>query len=56
MMTKGEHIKRHLKLHKYFDELLADFIRHTNGVPSKSTLLELLKWSHSQTINPTEKS
>ena len=52
-MTKEEHIKRHVELHKSFDELLADFISHTKfGL--KTTLMEFIDWSYSQTIEPTE--
>lgn len=54
-MTKEEHIKRHKELHQMLDELLADFINHTGKLPSKSNLLELVEWSHKQTMNPDEK-
>ena len=54
-MNKEEHKKRHLELHGYLDELIADWINHTEKVPSKSTVLELMEWSHEQTIEPTEK-
>lgn len=54
-MTKEEHIKKHKELHKSFDELLADWISHTEGLPSKNTIMDLMKWSHGQTIEPTEK-
>ena len=53
-MEKEEHIKHHERLHTDLDELSADFIRHTNCLPSKTTLLELMKWSNEQTKNPTE--
>jgi len=51
-MTKKEHIARHKKLHKSFDELLADFISHTKGLPSNTVLTEFLEWSYRQTIEP----
>ena len=55
-LTKEEHKKRHIELHKYFDELFADFIQHH---PKKSgfldtTLKEFMEWSYQQTLNPTE--
>lgn len=50
-----EHKERHIKLHKYFDELLADFIDHTKKMPSKTTLMEFLTWSYEQTILPITK-
>jgi hypothetical protein len=53
-MDKDKHKKRHQKLHKAFDELLADFISHTQKTPSKSTIMELIEWSSQQTKNPTE--
>jgi hypothetical protein len=54
-MTKEEHRKRHIKLHHCLDELIADFIWQTEGLPSNTTLMQLMKWSHNQTINPTTK-
>ncbi len=53
-MTKEEHIKRHQELHLMLDELLADFINHTDKLPSKTSLLELVEWSHKQTMNPDD--
>ena len=53
-MTHEEHIERHIVLHKELDELVADFITHTKGLPSQTTMLELMHWSYEQTINPTE--
>ena len=44
-----EHIERHKLLHKMLDELVADFISNTNKLPSQTTILELMKWSHEQT-------
>jgi len=54
-MTKEEHIQRHEKLHKYLDELVADWIDHTKSLPSKNTVFELLQWSNKQTSLPTER-
>ncbi len=54
VVTHEEHRERHLTLHKYLDELLADWIRHTPGRPTKNAVFELLQWSHQQTMNPTE--
>ena len=52
-MPLEKHRARHVLLHKELDELIADFIRHTGGLPSKTTLLEFLNWSHLQTLRPT---
>jgi len=55
-MKKEEHIRRHQELHKYLDELVADMLMHKPGMlPSKTTVMELMEWSYSQTQNPTEK-
>lgn len=53
-MNKKEHMERHKVLHKELDELVSDFIGHTKGLPSKTTVLELMSWSFEQTKNPTE--
>jgi hypothetical protein len=37
------------------DELVADFLRHTNALPSRSSVLDLMTWSHQQTISPAER-
>lgn len=57
-MTHEEHIERHRVLHRALDELVADWIR--NGpesgrpiLPSQHTVMELIKWSHEQTLCPT---
>lgn len=49
-----EHKDRHIMLHRHLDELVADFITHTEKLPSKTTLFELMQWAHCQTKNPTE--
>lgn len=54
-MSKKQHKDIHIELHKRFDELLADFIYHTDGLPSETTLAQFMQWSHEQTIKPTEK-
>lgn len=53
-MNKEEHITRHKELHKALDELVADMIEHTKMLPSETTVMELMEWSHRQTINPEE--
>lgn len=45
-----KHRQRHVKLHREFDELLADWILHTGLLPSRSSILQLQQWSHQQTI------
>ena len=52
-MTREEHIQRHKELHNSLDELVADWISQNKGVlPSKNTVIELMKWSCEQTVNP----
>lgn len=53
-LTKAQHRQRHVLLHKHLDELLADFITHTGKLPSKTSLMEFLRWSAEQTHTPTE--
>lgn len=36
------------------DELIADYIRHTDKRLSNSTLMELIEWSFEQTKNPKD--
>jgi len=54
-MTPEEHIEIHKELHRKLDELLCDFISHTEKLPNKTTVMEFLKWSRFQTIKPDEK-
>ena len=49
----NKHRKRHILLHKYLDELVADFITHTDKLPSETTLMALMEWSYQQTKEPT---
>lgn len=55
-MTPEEHKKRHCELHRAFDELFADYIKHH---PDTTLFLDrpirdLMEWSHRQTIQPDE--
>ena len=52
-MAFEEHRIRHIKLHEALNELVADWIGHTTSMPSTGTVMDLMKWSHEQTINPT---
>ena len=56
-MTKQEHIAKHKQLHESLDELVADMITENGGevLPSRMTVMELIKWSHQQTLNPSDK-
>lgn len=58
-MTDEEHKQRHVELHKALDELAADWMDHqsaSNGrLFSNTTIMELMEWSHLQTLNPTKK-
>jgi len=51
-MTPEEHRTRHAELHRALDELTADWIGSTGSLPSKSTVLDLIQWSHAQTLQP----
>jgi hypothetical protein len=52
-MNEKEHRERHIELHDSLDELLADAIKYAGLLPSKATILDLLRWSHTQTIKPS---
>jgi len=52
--NKNKHRKYHVELHEALDELVTDWIFHTRSFPSESSILELAKWSHEQTIHPTK--
>jgi hypothetical protein len=55
-MTDQEHIERHIELHSNLDELIADWISQEE-VRSflDRPIKELLEWSYTQTIKPTNK-
>lgn len=48
------HGARHMLLQRMFDELVADFISHTKGLPSSTSIMDLIMWSSGQIDNPTE--
>lgn len=48
------HQERHVLLHAMLDELGADYMAHTSRILSEATVMELLQWSHQQTIKPDE--
>ncbi len=52
-MTNKKHKQKHIALHNNLDELVADWIMETGGLPSQSSILELINWSHKQTIKPS---
>lgn len=51
-LTEDEHKARHADLHRNLDELVADWIRHTGGMPSRSSVMELMVWSSKQMQDP----
>jgi len=53
-MTKDEHKLKHVKLHEALDELLADFIDHTEGPILNRPITDLINWSYKQTQNPDD--
>jgi hypothetical protein len=56
VVDSDDHRARHMQLHRAFDELYADFVRHHPGDHDflQMPIERLLQWSHEQTINPTE--
>ena len=55
LRLREEHKARHIALHNALDELVADFIEHTNIAPGSVTVMDLIKWSYEQTLSPAEK-
>ena len=54
--SQEEHMERHIKLHKALDELFADYVQHHPDEINftEKPIIDLIKWSNQQTINPTE--
>jgi len=52
-MNKEQHRQHHEELHKAVDELVADFISQTEQLLTKTSIMDILIWSHGQTKNPT---
>ena len=48
-MNKQEHLKRQVELHAMLDELVADWIGHSQRLPSNSSVMDLMRWAYSQT-------
>jgi hypothetical protein len=52
-MNAKEHRARHVALHASLDELAADYLTHNRDKRLGDTsVLQLLEWSHRQTIDP----
>lgn len=49
-MTKEEHQKHHVLLHDYLDEIVSDYISNGTGLPSKNTILDLMRWTDKQAM------
>jgi hypothetical protein len=47
---KEKHRQRHIVLHSYLDEIVADYMTSTKKLASESTIMDLLKWSQEQTL------
>lgn len=53
-MTREEHRNQHYHLHHALDQLLADYlVQHKDAIPSTTTVMELMKWSYAQTVEPS---
>ena len=53
-MKEYRHVRKHRELHQALDELLADAIMHNPLLlPSKASILSLVKWSARQTDKST---
>lgn len=52
-ITPEEHKRIHDRLHRAMDELVADWMAHEKKPLLNRPIIELMKWSHAQTQNPT---
>lgn len=53
-MTPKAHKEHHVELHAALDELVGDWLIDTGKLPSKSSIAELMQWSHTQTLTPKD--
>lgn len=53
-MNSTEHRQRHVELHQALDELVADYLAHTNRLPSRATVLDLMQWSAREKESPSQ--
>ena len=51
-MDKKIHIQIHKDLHRNLDSLVADYISCNEKGLKETSVIELIKWSYQQTINP----
>ena len=54
-MTLEKHKEKHKRLHSELDELIADYLLHTDMGILNSSIMDLIRWSFGQTKDPTEK-
>ena len=52
MKTKEELIQLHKELHRSLDQIVACLIENTNWNLTDKSIMELIGWSHQQTIEP----
>ena len=52
-LTPHEIKQRHVELHQSLDELVACFVYETGKLFSKTSVMELVEWSHQMTKKPT---
>jgi len=55
IVDKKAHIKRHKLLHSFFDELVADYVKHTGKFLVDTPIIDLMEWSSGQTKCPDVK-
>ena len=51
--TKEELAQIHKDLHRALDQLVACYIENTERRLGESTIMDLIEWSHGQTVNPS---
>ena len=55
-MTNEEHREIHKLLHQQFDDRLADYLTQNRKASVQDPIYKLMRWSHEQTIEPSEEA
>ena len=55
-MDEATHKAKHKELHKALDELVTDYLQNTGGRTSQRSVIDLIEWSHKQTLKPDHKN
>jgi hypothetical protein len=53
VLTRAQHKLRHVMLHSFLDELVADWLMHGGESLVRGSIMDLIVWSNFQTKSPT---